>query len=157
MARGIETAETEFYFDLTGISGVHYFDIAQILCLANRRSSYRQGMQYIFKLELYGTESASTTMLVSTLPQSWCGVNAWTKGFRMWRDQQQDALDDSGLESTQARYNDFKIYFDTIHQAAGSHTNLIPFGYTINSGASATETYQWLYSQIVIPNSSRRS
>ncbi len=148
----IDPAETVFRFNMTGITGHKFIDIGQILCLANRKGAYRQGMQYVFKAEVTQVGDAVGAVAISTLPESWVGVNAWTKAFHKWQEQQDDALEEAGLESTKGRYNDFKIHYDAEHAGAGFAANLLPHGYLIASGASATESYEWFPSQVVIPN-----
>ena len=148
----IDPAETVFRFNMAGITGHQFIDIGQLLCLANRKGSYRQGMQYVFKAEITQVGDAVGSVAVSTLPESWVGVNAWTKAFREWKDQQDSALDDAGLQSTKGRYSDFKIFYDAEHAGAGVAGNLLPLGYVTSSGASATEFYEWEASQVVVPN-----
>ena len=59
----------------------------------------------------------AANIVVSRLPHSWVCVNAWTKAMEMWRQQQNDRLEESGLMQTIAAHRDFKIYVDADHAA----------------------------------------
>lgn len=144
------TCERELFFDTSEHSGVFYVDLAQCLSLVNRRGAYRQGCQYIFKVEIFGDESATALCSVATLPESWVAVNAWEKFFHAWNDQQLDMARESGTLSTGAKYRDFKIYMDNIHADATVAGNLIPTGYSV--AAPPTGAYAWNASKIVVPN-----
>lgn len=147
----LETCETEFIFNLAGKTGNHFIDIGQVLCLANRKGDFRQGLQYVFKLELFGDVDTASYLEFATLPNSWPAVNSWEKLFHAWRDQQDEAAREAGLESTKARYRDFKIHYSADHVSSGMAANLIPMGYTIAS-PTGSSSYEWLPSQVVIPN-----
>jgi len=154
MAR-VETAEKTFIFDLNptneadlSVAAV-YVDIAQCISIVNRKFA-RQGMEYVVQnLEIGcqpGGQYASTIM---RLPEHWPCINAWEKGMRLWLEQQNETAREAGLESTIARYRDFKIGFDSGHSFAD---NLLPDGYFIDDPLSTADTYEWMQSQIVIPN-----
>lgn len=146
----LETCERELFFDTSEHTGVFYVDLAQCLSLVNRRGAYRQGCQYVFKLEIFGDEAATAVCSVATLPESWVAVNAWEKFFHAWNDQQIDMARESGTLSTGAKYRDFKIFMDNLHANATVASNLIPFGYSV--AAPATGAYAWNASEIVVPN-----
>lgn len=145
----LPTAELDLWFLLTE-DGTKYIDLAQCFSLTNR-VFVRQGMQYVVKdVQWFSTDTA--TLIISRLPNSWPCVNSLVKGYSEWKQQQDSRIQESGLQSTVARYRDFKIHMDPGHVTAGVAGNLLPIGYTITSGASATEMYEWDMSQFVIPN-----
>ncbi len=157
MAGKIKTVERDLWFNLNpdGESGessvtdaMAFIDLAQCASLVNR-ISLRQGMQYVVEsIEFYTNGKLNAS--VWRLPEHWPLLNAWEKTFHAWKDQQKEAAREAGLESTQARYNDFKIFMNSDHVTAGFGGNLIPSGYT--KTAPATGGYGWAASQVVVPN-----
>ncbi len=142
-------------------AGSYIADLGAMLSQVNRKS-FRQGYQYaVASIEFYAPEAG---VLVGRLPHHWPCVNGWTKAMNMWRQQQNDRLEESGLTQTIARHRDFKIFFNGDH-AAGNYTELQPttFGtgtpastnYRTLSSAqaiSATVDMDWDKSEIVWPN-----
>lgn len=154
MAR-IKTAEKTFVFDLNPTNegtlsvGGAVIDVGQVYSLVNR-VSMRQGYEYVVQsLEIGVQAGGAFEACIMRLPEHWPCVNAWEKGMRLWLKQQNDAAEDAGLESTIARYRDFKVAFDKDHNFAD---NLLPSGFFINDGGSTSDTYEWEQSRIVIPN-----
>ncbi len=157
MAGKIKTVERDFWFNLNfnGGSGSHsvteqmvFVDLAQCASLVNR-ISLRQGMQYVVEsIEFYTNGKMNAS--VWRLPEHWPLLNAWEKTFHAWKDQQKEAAREAGLESTQARYNDFKIFMNTEHAQGGTGANLVPSGYT--AIPPGTGGYDWNPSQVVVPN-----
>ena len=130
------------------LTNVH-IDIAQSLSIVNRYFA-RQGMQYVVQnLEIGCQPGGSFSGLVMRLPEHWPCVNAWEKGMRLWLQQQNEAAEDAGLESTIARYRDFKIGFDNNHVFS---QNLIPDGYYTADVVNPGDVYEWQQSRVVIPN-----
>ncbi len=143
-------------------AGNYIADIGAMLSQVNRKS-FRQGYQYaVASIEFYAPEA---NIVVGRLPHHWPCVNSWTKTMNLWRQQQNDRLQESGLEQTVAAYRDFKIYFDADH-ADGNYTELQPT--TVGTGTPASTNYRtlssaqavsatvemdWDKSQVVIPNS----
>lgn len=150
-----KSIERDLWFNLhpTGLGtnvteGMAYVDLAQCASLVNR-ISLRQGMQYVVEsIEFYTNGSMNAS--IYRLPEHWPLWNAWEKTFHAWKDQQKEAAKDSGLSSTQAKYNDFKIFMTAEHAQAGSGLNLIPVGYT--SIKPVTGGYDWNPSQVIVPN-----
>lgn len=154
MAR-IKTAEKTFVFNLNPANeatlsvGGAMVDVAQVYSLVNRVSA-RQGYSYfIQQLEIGAQAGGAFEACVQRLPQHWPAANAWVKGMKLWLKQQNDAAEEAGLESTIARYRDFKVAFDQDHDFAD---NLLPSGFSINDAGATDDTYEWMQSQIVIPN-----
>ncbi len=155
MARGkVKSMERDFWFDLnpSNENGVlnftSYVDLAQIASLVNR-VSLRQGMEYVVE-SMEVITNGSGTLQIFRLPEHWPLLNSWEKTFRHWDEQQREAAEDAGVESTIGAYHDFKVFFDADHANAGSGANLIPVGYTTTS--PATGGYDWSPSQVVVPN-----
>ncbi len=118
----IQPAELNVVFDLA--NGTNYIDTAQVLSAINRRG-YRQGkMRYLASAELEITTAKPGGYDVSliTIPDTWVTRNAWYKAFRLWKQMQQPVLDDA--PSVKPKWNDFKVYFDATHAAAGTGANL---------------------------------
>jgi len=153
----IQTAEKTFIFDLSqpgeaSIAATHYVDLGQVHSLVNRVSA-RQGYEYVVQsVEIGCIGGGKFSATIYRLPEHWPCVNAWEKTMRLWKKQQDDAAEEAGLESTGARYRDFKIHFDTAHVTAGFTSNLIPTGFAITDGAGTNESYEWFPSEVVLPN-----
>ena len=141
-------------------AGVNIADLGAMLSQVNRKT-YRQGYQYaVQSIEFY---APAADIIVSRLPHNWVCVNSWTKAMNLWRKQQNDRLEESGLMQTIAAHRDFKIYIDADH-ADGNYVEMQPI--TLGSGSaseayrtlasaqsvSATVLMDWDKSQIVIPN-----
>ena len=154
MAR-MQTAEKTFLFDLNptnesdlSVASVH-IDIAQCLSIVNRYFA-RQGMEYVVQnLEIGCQPGGQYAATIMRLPEHWPCVNAWEKGMRLWLQQQNEAAEDAGLESTIARYRDFKIGFDSSHVFS---QNLLPDGYFTLDPVNPGDVYEWQQSRVVIPN-----
>ena len=156
--RKVKNVERTFVFDLgqPGESIIKsdglYIDTMQCHSIVNRLFA-RQGTNVLIEnLEIGCQAGGAFEATIMRLPQNWSCVNAWTKSMELWRQQQDDRARESGIESTRARYRDFKIYFDSAHQAAGFGSNLIPSGYYLTDAAGTTESYEWSASEVVLPN-----
>ena len=164
-SKKLQPAELDLYFAFApNSSGNGFVDIAQQLSIINRKF-FRQGYQYVIQeMELFGSNPAD--VWVSRLPHHWPMVNAWTKSMALWKQQQDEALEAGGLEDTQARFRDFKVYVNQAHADAGFGANLVALPNMITPGAgngdyistadavaiSPTVRIDWDPSQVVIPN-----
>lgn len=141
--------------------GYAVLDIANCLSQQNRRN-YRQGMEYaVDNIEIFGTDAAQEGQVrVYKFPNTWVVANSWVKAFKHWNDQGMDAARESGMQSTVARYRDFKIYYNQAHydgETAGAVpvNELQPLGYLDVAGAQAIDPLaqmEWDYSIITVPN-----
>ena len=134
-----------------GNSGSSFIDLSQVAGIVNRRF-YRQGINWAvsgFKL-IVGAGFGSVQ--IQKLPNTWSMSNSWEKVFRAWNRQQREALEDGEQESVVARFNDFKIFADSDHLAAGFAGNLMPV--TTGPGLLPHTALpgEWEASQLVIPN-----
>lgn len=126
-----------------------FIDLGQCASIMNRRF-YRQGLNWaVAGFKVLTTTSGQIT--IGKLPNTWVMSNAWEKGFRAWKKQQDQALEEN--ESVKATYNDFKIFADADHLSAGFSSNLLPHSSATLSGPIQTASPgEWEPSQIVIPN-----
>jgi hypothetical protein len=131
----------------SGTQDTFYIDLSQCASLLNRRF-YRQGINWAVSGFKVLTTALTGSVQISKLPNTWVMSNAWEKGFRAWKRQQDEALDEGTQESVRAKYNDFKIFADSQHIADGFSANLLPRD---SLGVVATAG-EWEASQIVIPN-----
>ena len=97
-------------------AGYGVLDIGWALSQQNRKA-YRQGMEYaISNVEIFGLDpSAEGSVQMFRLPNTWVTANAWVKAFRVWKEQQDEALDAAGANSSAAKYRDFKLYYNAGH------------------------------------------
>jgi len=123
-----------------------FIDLSQCYSLINRLFC-RQGMQIaIAGMSVSGALDAEVS--VARLPEHWPCINAWEKGYHIWRESQDQVLDrEPGIGG---KYRDFKVFFNSTHQAAGVAGNLIPQLHSLNFGGN--EIYSWNASEIQIPN-----
>lgn len=147
MARKIKTMERDYWFNLnpaveSAVNQDYYIDLAQCASLVNR-VSLRQGMEYVVESVTVVT-NGGCNVGIFRVPEHWCAINAWEKGYHIWRESQDQVLDDN--PTIAAKYRDFKVGFDVSHTFAN---NLLPLGYEITA---ATGTYAWDFSEIQIPN-----
>ncbi len=158
MSRKVKNVERTFVYDLSPAgesqlkSNGIYVDLMQSHSIVNRLFA-RQGMNVLVEnLEIGVQPGGAFEATVFRLPQHWACVNAWTKTMALWKRQQDDTADEADIESTIARYRDFKIHFDAGHSTAGFSANLLPAGYFITDAAGTNESYEWQRSQVVLPN-----
>ena len=124
-------------------------DLSQIASLVNRRF-YRQGLNWavaVFKM----IGSSTGGISVTKLPNTWITSNSWEKGMRTWLRQQDEAIEEAGLESAVARFRDFKIHMDKTHVDATFAANLLP----LDAQLPIPQPYavgEWNNSIVVIPN-----
>ena len=156
--RKIKNVERDFLFNFptpggeSEIKGSFYVDMMQCHSLVNRVFA-RQGMNTLIQsIEIGVRTGGAYTCSILRLPQHWSCVNAWTKAMTHWKKQQDERADETGLESTRARYRDFKVYFDSTHAAAGLSLNLIPQGFITADAGNPDSYYDWIPSEVVLPN-----
>jgi len=124
-----------------------YIDLSQVTSIMNRRF-YRQGINWAVSGIKILAAAFTGAVQVSKLPNTWVMSNAWEKGFRAWKRQQDEVLEDGDQESVRAKFNDFKIYMDANHLSDGIASNLLPADDLGNAAVAG----EWQASQIVIPN-----
>lgn len=104
----MEPCQRTLLYTVTPSSGAFdvVLDVAKDLSAVNRRL-YRQGMQYHISNIRIATGKGTVFAAVSTAGDTWMVHNAWKKGFRMWRDQRNEATNAVGIPP--GKWEDFKI------------------------------------------------
>jgi len=128
------------------IAQYQYIDLMQTASLINRRA-YKQGVQ-VAVAGFTVISVAPQNVLIEKLPSTWVVSAAWEKSMRAWKRQQDEVLEDGMNQSSKARFNDYKIYFDAFHAGTGS---LLPDASLLPAPGAGTNAH-WDYSQVVIPN-----
>lgn len=151
MARAIKTTERDLLFDLNPgnlpsvVSSHTYIDLAQCYSLVNR-IFVRQGNQFVIQsIEVGCQPGGRFDVSIARLSEDWSCLNAWEKGFRLWKEQQDRALEDASAESMRSRYHDFKIHMDTTHVTNTFALNLLPFGFQVGHPDAV---YDWDASEV---------
>ena len=126
-------------------NGVSYFDLAQDLSKINRRM-YSQRMSYaVGSVDfLFGGDPQAVIAVgavCSTAGDTWTVHNAWKKADAYWMAQQRRARRLIG-QSAKPTWEDFKVYLDDAHRAAGNETLIDLNGDAVGSG-------EWDYSRLV--------
>jgi len=150
--------EREFVFDFsnklegTGIDTAVYVDLMQLHSLVNRVSCRQGRLVGVQSIEIGCKVGGAFSAAIWRLGHQWSVVNAWEKSMRLWLEQQNDTAEEAGLESTIARYRDYKVHMTAMHAEVGFAANLIPAGYILDDGATTADRYAWDASHLVIPN-----
>ncbi len=122
-----------------------YIDLSQCASLMNRRF-YRQGLNWaVAGFTVFTSATASGGIVFGKIPDTWVASNAWHKGFAAWDKMNSEALEEA--ESIKPKFNDFKVYMDAAHHAAGVGANLIP----VDESGTAYTTGTWDMSSFRIP------
>jgi hypothetical protein len=150
----VQPSEMALTFPITtvGTNTMKTIDLSQCASIVNRRF-YRQGLNWaVAGFSLHAT-AGTGSISISRLPQSWVVSNSWEKTMRTWLKQQDEAIEDAGMESAVARFRDFKIFMDKTHVDDGVGDNYIPYVRN-NAGTGWTQypTGEWNASLVVIPN-----
>ncbi len=146
----MQPAELTYSFTLptAGSAVTSYVSISQIASFVNRRL-YEQGKCYYINRIVMSAPGA-TSVIVSTLPDTWVTANAWVKAKALWKQMNNKVLHDN--PSTQGKWADFKVFFDAVHRnggtnAAGPTLNLLPFDFSGNTVRAG----EWVMSEYVQP------
>ncbi len=130
-----------------------FIDLSQCASLVNRRF-YRQGLHWAvsgFKMVARATTGSNPIFArvgIHSLPHSWVMSNAWEKGFRHWMKEIKETLDETGTQSIEGKFLDFKIYANDKHHEVGYDANMLP----IDSAGNEATPGEWIPSLITIPN-----
>ena len=142
------------YFEIdlseTG-NAYHTIDISQCVSMLSRKR-YRQGLEWaVSGVRVNSPQAIQLTL--ATLPQTWSCAQAWKTGFKAWRKMQKEAEREM-TTGNQARYTDYKIYFDVNHLDSGNPQyapNLLPYGVP---PVGPQVAYDWQYSEYHWPDDS---
>lgn len=130
-------------------AGTSFIDLSQCASLLNRRF-YRQGLNWAvggFRIsKATPTETGSSFVNISRLPDTWILSNSWEKSFRSWSKMINKATEET--ESVKPRFLDYKIYMNDEHHLAGFGANLLP---RTNQGSTA-KLGEWEASKVYIPD-----
>lgn len=144
------TLHYEFQSDFTSTRYL-YFDLFKDISATSRRFN-RQGQELaISGIRFVGNKTLDVEL--ATLPNTWCTYQAWEATFRAWQRQNRIAQESNPDGPANAKYRDFKVYFDNAHMLHNTETEvevMWPVGVYAGVGASAT-TYEWEYSELVFP------
>lgn len=141
-------------------AGLSVLDSAFALSQQNRMA-FRQGMEYAYDgLEIFAPDpTAEGLVQIYRIPQTWVSANSWVKAFSVWRDQRRDAMAESNTWSSEAKYADFKIYYNVGHQSGDldgtAVETIIPNSFLTSAQAAAIDAdakIEWGYSTFVVPN-----
>ena len=125
----VEPSVLTLYFVLEAESSgkeTNYIDLSQCASIINRRF-YRQGINWAVSGFKVLTQAGVTGQVsIHKLPNTWVMSNAWEKGFRAWKRQQDETIEDGTQESVKAKFNDFKIFMNSDHLSKDFSRNLLP-------------------------------
>jgi hypothetical protein len=108
-----------------------YCDLSQMASIVNRKF-IRQGLNWaVSGFTLISQPSASGSVRIQKLPDTWVMANAWVKGFKAWQRMNREAL--SETESVRPKFLDFKVYMDDTHHDAGFIANALPVATDTNA------------------------
>jgi len=145
----IEPAVQTMVFNVTQSTAAQFLDLSAAASVVNRRF-YRQGLNWaVAGFTIIAPTDTSGEITVSKLPNTWVVSNAWEKGFRAWRRQQDEALEEGDQQSVKGRFNDFKIFADEDHFGTIVPHFLLPQDAGGNQFDAPDE---WLHSEVVVPN-----
>lgn len=160
----MEPAERDIWITIPSTVAADYAVVDTAWCLSQiNRRAYRQGYEYAYEsIELFQTDAADDVFVtVARLPNTWVTVNAWTKAYHAWKDQQDQAMEDGDTWSMRAKYRDFKVCYNSGHSSGdwaggtGNVTQPTPHGVMTMAQANAIDSLaamDWSYSQFVVPN-----
>lgn len=149
-AKKLQPAVTSLFYEMpTNTVGVSRFiDLASDLSRLNRKLM-RQGYQYVVAGVTVTDDIAVTSALdvsISTAGNTWVTQNAWTKGFALWNQMNQEVLDDN--PSVQGKWADYKVSLTENMASANTISAL-------NGAAGALPGgYEWAKSTYVVPQHS---
>jgi len=161
--RKLQPAVMKLHFAFA-TNSTNFVSISEATSRLNRRFM-RQGLNWAVANVRVTTQPATATSVgsscyVNSIPHTWTVANAWNKAYHAWKDQQDHALEEAGLESTAGRFRDFKVAADIDHDVTnnaspltmGPGTTAGPYPPGLILGATVLPAEEWLPSQIVIPN-----
>lgn len=155
MAKKVQPAVLRMWFHVDPSNTSNYIDLSLAASAANRRF-YRQGTDWAVAGMALHTTSATGSVKVTKVPDTWVAKNAHTKAKALWMKSQDQVLDND--ESVAGKYRDFKVYLDadmcrsTIQavstNAAADGDTMLP----VDSLNYPSLVGEWEYSTIQLPN-----
>lgn len=151
-----EIAHRELYFNLgtvTNATTSKTIDIGESLSYVNRRmyeQSHTYGIESVEALclpnEDFITSNNMNLMVLSSAPLTWVTANAHTKAKAIWKEMQDQVLDDN--PSLEPAWSQFIVFLDATHQAAGVGANLLP----VDAAGNEPGAGEWDPSTMVLPD-----
>ena len=146
-AKKLQPAVTSLFYEMpTSPAGVSRFiDMAADLSRLNRKLM-RQGYQYVVAGVTVTDDVDVTSALdvsISTAGNTWVTQNAWTKGFALWTQMNQEVLEDN--PSVQGKWADYKVSLTENMASANTISALDGAAGALPGG------YEWSKSTYVVP------
>ena len=145
----MEPAVKDFVVTLStggiGVQTDNYISLSQVASILNRRF-YRAGLDWAVAGFEIISGGGTGEVAIWKIPETWVARNSWIKGYHVWSEMNQKALEES--DSVKAKFTDFKVFMDADHHSAGLAANLLP---NDASGATATPG-EWEMSKVVNPD-----
>lgn len=91
--------------------GTHYIDLAKEMSAFHRRM-HRSGRYYNVTGGYIIDSNANTRIDFNTAPDHWTMKNAYKRGFRLWKKNRAQILQDTELGVIVPKYSDFKVYLN---------------------------------------------
>lgn len=98
--------------------GTHYIDLAKEMSAFHRRM-HRSGRYYNVTGGYIIDSNANTRIDFNTAPDHWTMKNAYKRGFRLWKKNRAQILQDTELGVLVPKYSDFKVF---LNNAMGTGT-----------------------------------
>lgn len=151
--------------ELTVPTGTSYVDLALCSSLLNRRAYKQENTNWaVGGFEFLAATATTGTVVIAKLPETWVAENAYTKSRALWKEMQDQVLDNE--PDIKGKYHDFKVFLDDAMRAewasSGIQTStnaggkiLTPFvgdWTTADFTAAAAPRADWNWSEIQIPN-----
>ncbi len=140
----MQPAVTSLFYDLP-VGTSRYIDIASDLSRLNRKL-FRQGYQYAVAGVTITDDIGVTSALdvqIRTAGNTWVTQNAWTKGYALWNEMQQEVLEDN--PSVAGKWHDFKVFLTENQASANTNAALDGASGAWPAGA------EWQTSIFVVP------
>lgn len=145
--KSICTMATERRVQITLTPGTHYVDLALLYSAANHRM-VRQGGVFRGKFHIDGETAVGLggdeQFVIQTLPTTWPLFGAYKHGRRMY----DRAMSPEGEIARKARWQDYRVFFDTAHKTQDSSgLKIVPVGCVLDF--SATGNADYVYSKVL--------
>lgn len=129
--------ELKFLVDLAG-SSVKYVDTHAVMSRLNQRL-YRQGMVSHIDVRAIPATTPGITM-VTRLPNTWYVRKAWALAKKKWMES---TADERANGVRPGRWNDFRIFYDSAHNAGNSVTSAFGHLALANGEVNYTTAVDW--------------
>ena len=139
-------AETTLKYVLPGDGSDIYLDIMKDVSAINRRGMNQGQIVRVagitIKQDAVVGESRILETTFKTLPLTWVAAQAYMKARMTWVAQQRRVRKESGQVGIAPAYEDFKVFMDNGHRAAGNAA-------TVDGAGNPVAQGEWDYSKLV--------